>query len=122
MGAERHPAFVDLAQFGQRHHLETAGIGEDRQRPVHKLMEAAKRRDGLSAGAQHQMIGIAEDDLGTGRTDVVRHQAFHSRLRPDRHESRRLHLSTRRDEFAAACVAVSIEQLEGEGFAHRPAG
>ena len=30
MRAERHAVLVELAQLGQRHHLEAAGIGQDR--------------------------------------------------------------------------------------------
>jgi hypothetical protein len=75
-------------------------------------METSNHSYALASGTKHQVIGVAEDDLGAGCTDVVRHQAFHGRLRPDRHEGRRLHVSMRRDEFAAARMAVSIEQLE----------
>ena len=39
------PLLVELAQLRQRHHLEAAGIGEDRPRPVHELVQAAERRD-----------------------------------------------------------------------------
>ena len=33
-----------LRSSRQRHHLEAAGIGEDRPRPVHELVQAAERR------------------------------------------------------------------------------
>ena len=45
MRAEGHAVLVDLAQLGERHHLEAAGIGQDRMRPVHEPVQAAERRD-----------------------------------------------------------------------------
>jgi hypothetical protein len=57
---------LDPSQRRQRHHLEAAGIGEDRQRPVHEGVQAAEGRDALGAGPQHQMIGVAEHNLGAG--------------------------------------------------------
>jgi hypothetical protein len=64
--AEGDAILGDLAQLLQRHDLEAAGIGEDRSRPVHEPVQAAQPRDPLGAGAQHQVIGVAEDDLGAG--------------------------------------------------------
>ena len=56
-----------LRRAGERHHLEAAGIGEDRMRPVHEVVQAAEPRDALGAGPQHQVIGVAEDDVGAER-------------------------------------------------------
>ena len=118
MRTKRHALLVQFAQFGERHHLEAAGIRQDRQRPVHEFVQAAKRRDPLGAGPQHQMIGIAEHDLGAGRTHVIRHQALHRALRADRHEGGRLHAPMRGDEFAAARGAVGLDQAEGKRLGH----
>ena len=42
MRAEAHAFFRDLAQLRQRHHLEAAGIGEDRAVPRHEFVQAAQ--------------------------------------------------------------------------------
>ena len=66
MGAEHHAVLVELAQAGERHHLEAAGVGEDRMRPADESVQAAERRDPLRARPQHQVIGVAEHDVGAG--------------------------------------------------------
>ena len=65
-------------------------------------MQAAERGDALGARPQHQMIGVAEHDLGAGRRARRPASALHGRLRADRHECRRLHFTVRGHEFAAA--------------------
>ena len=62
--AEQHAFFGDLAQRVETENLESARIGEDRPGPVHELVQAAELADGLVAGPEEQMIGIAQDDLG----------------------------------------------------------
>ena len=44
MRLENDAALVELAQLGEAHHLEPAGIGEDRVRPAHELVQAAEPR------------------------------------------------------------------------------
>ena len=41
----------------------TAAVGQDRPLPAHEPVQPAELCDPLRAGAQHQMIGIAEDDV-----------------------------------------------------------
>ena len=93
--AEGHALVLDLAQLRQRHHLEAAGIGEDRPRPVHEPMQAAERRDALGAGPQHQVIGVGEHDVGAGLAHLVRCMPFTVAWVPtgmngDRHQRQRL--------------------------------
>ena len=52
----------ELAQLRQAEHLEAAGVGEDRARPVHEAVQAAVRADHLGPGTQHQVKGVAEHD------------------------------------------------------------
>ena len=49
MRLEDDAALVELAQLGQTHHLEAAGIGEDGPLPLHELMQAAELGDALGA-------------------------------------------------------------------------
>ena len=108
----------DLAQLRQRHDLEAAGVGQDRPRPVHELVQPAERGDALRAGPQHQVIGVGEHDVGAGAAHLVEGDALHGRLRADRHEGRRRDRAARRRYLAAARGAVGGEQLEGEGVGY----
>src|SRR5215471_1954575 len=44
MRTEGHAFVLDLAQLRQRHDLKSAGVGQNRARPVHEPMQTAKRR------------------------------------------------------------------------------
>ena len=118
MRAERHRVLGQLAQGRQRHHLEAAGIGQDRLAPVHEAVQAAERGDALRPRPQHQVVGVAEHDLGAGFRHRLRIEPLHRGLGADRHEGRRLHAAVRRDEFAAPGGAVGGFQGEGEGVGH----
>src|SRR5262245_54176019 len=118
MGTKPHRALVDLAQIGKRHDLETAGVGEDRQRPVHELMQATECGDAFGARTQHEMVGISENDVGARVAYRVRREPLHCSLRTDGHEGWRLDAAMRREDFAAPRRAISFEQSEGKAFGH----
>ena len=124
MRAEGDARFGDGAQRSQRHDLESAGIGQDRVRPVHEAVQSAQGRDALGAGPQHQVIGVAEQDLGAGGGDRLRLHRLHRRGRAHGHEGRRLDGAVRGRDAAAPGGAVGGEELEAErGRRHgRPAG
>ena len=65
------PRLGDAAQRRKRHHLKAAGIGQDRIRPAHEGMQPAERRDALGRRPQHQMIGVAEENVGARGAHVV---------------------------------------------------
>ena len=71
MRLENDATLVELAQLGEAHHLETAGIGKDRMRPVHEPMQAAELGDTLGARRQHQVIGVGEHDVGAERAHLA---------------------------------------------------
>ena len=87
-------------------------------RPPHEGVQAPERRDPLRRWPQHQMIGIAEQNLRAGRADVVVMHALDRRLRADRHESRRVHEAVRRHYLARAGSAVGGSQAEGKRVRH----
>ena len=124
MRLEAHALFGDLAQLRQRHHLEAAGIGQDRPLPVHEFVQAAQPRDALRAGPQHQVIGVAENDVGAGLAHGLRQHRLHRRRRADRHEGGRADVAARRCDHAGARRAVrrvdgQREMLMGAGIAGR---
>ena len=67
VAAEGHPLLGELAEVGQAHHLEAARVGQDRPLPVHQAVQPPEPRHPLGPGPQHQVIGIAEQDVGARR-------------------------------------------------------
>ena len=44
--------------------LEAAGVGEQGARPGHEAVQATETADGLVAGAEVEVIGVGEEDVG----------------------------------------------------------
>ncbi len=118
MGAEGHRVLADLAQIGQRHHLEAAGIRQHRAVPAGEFLQAAEGGDALRRRPQHQVIGIAERDIGAGGAQVAPVHAFHGAGRADRHEGGRAHHAMRRGQAAGAGAPVGRKQFKVIGKAH----
>ena len=119
--AEGHRAFADLAQLRQRHHLEAAGVGQDRTVPAGEGLQAAQGGNAFGTRSQHQMIGIAEHDVGAGIAHLAPVQALHGASGADRHEGRRPHHAMRRGQLARARRAVGRDEIEVIGKAHASA-
>ena len=83
---ELHPFFAQFAQAGQAHDLKTAGIGQNRLRPVHKLVQAAHFFHQIGARTEHQMISVAEQYLRAGCRHRLRHHRLDRGAGADRHE------------------------------------
>ena len=94
---------------------ELVKIGSGQFMNVCRPPSAAMRS---APGRKHEVIGIAEHDLGAGRADVVGREPLHRALRADGHEGRCLNFAVRCHEFTAAGGAVGFQQVEGEGFSH----
>ena len=108
MRLEGDARLVDLAQLRQRHDLEAAGVGEDRERPVHEAVQPAEARDALRAGPQHQVVGVAEHHVGAERLHLIRVHGLDGRRRADRHEGGRADDAARHPDFAGARRAVGF--------------
>ena len=70
-------------------------------------------------GAQHQMVGVGEHDVGAGRAHRFGREPFDRRLGADRHENRGCDKPVRGRELTAAGVAVRRQQAEGKGVRRR---
>ncbi len=97
MRFERDPILVDVHETAviaafhfQREDLVAARIGQDGAVPFLEAVGVAHRRDGVFAGAQMEVIGVIQNDLGVERLHVLGVQSLHGRGRADRHEDRRL--------------------------------
>ena len=105
MAGEGDPVVVDAAQVSQAEDLEAAGIGEDGSLPGHEPMEPAQPGDALRAGAQAEVIGVAQDHLDPGSLQVTGGQGLHRALGTDRHELGRIDDAVRRLEAPEAGTA-----------------
>jgi hypothetical protein len=61
----------DLADPRQAHDLEAAAVGQDRFVPAHEAVQPAQPLHPLRARPQHQVIGVAQDDVGARLSDLV---------------------------------------------------
>ena len=60
---EAHALLGDFAQLGERKHLKTAAVGQNRSVPVHKFVQPAHIAHHLVAGTQVQMVGVGKLNL-----------------------------------------------------------
>ncbi len=116
VGLEGDALLGHLAQLAERHHLKPTRIGEDGAAPVHELMQATEARDALGAGPQHQVIGIAKNDIRARGLHVFRVHGLHGGGRADGHEGRRADGAVGGVQRAGAGLAVP--RVDGEGNAH----
>ena len=118
MRAEGDAVRIHQAHRGERHDLKPAAVGQDRPRPVHEAVEATERLDAVRAGAEHQVIGVAEHDRGARRADRVGGHRLDRPRRADRHEDGGLDRAVRGPEAAGPRGAVPRLDGEPEGLAH----
>jgi hypothetical protein len=105
----------DLAQLGETEHLETAGVGEDRARPVHETMQAAELGDHLMPGPQHQVEGVAQNNLGAETLEFFGGHGLDRAIGTHRHEGRCFDAAVPRLHPTAPCRAVGREQFVTQG-------
>ena len=106
MRTEQRALLGDLAQLRQRHHLEAAGIRQDRSIPVHEFMQAAQPRDSLGAGPQHQVVGIAQKNVGAGSPHACGSMALTVAADAHRHEGGGANVSAPGTDHTQAGFAV----------------
>jgi hypothetical protein len=90
---EADPFLRDLGEVGQAHHLVAAAVGQDRPLPAHEAVQPAEPRHPLGAGAEHQVIGVAKDDVGAGRAHALGLDRLDGGGGADRHEGGRADLA-----------------------------
>ena len=120
VGDEFHAVFVELAQRAERKDLEAARVGQDRLLPGGESVQPAQRGDGRLAGAQVQVIGVAEQDLRAGALDFGGMQSAHRAASPDRHEARRTDHAVRQRQRAGARRAVACRPAQTRTLSARP--
>ena len=118
MAGKAHALFGQLAQRGKAHDLKPAAVRQDRALPVHELVQAAQPGDAFGAGAQHQVIGIAQQDVGARGAHAFGHHGLHRSGRAHRHEGRGADLAARGGNHAGPGLALGCVKGEAEFRGH----
>jgi len=116
---EEDPVLGELPVRGQRHHLEAAGVRQDRPLPPDEPVEAAHLPDQPAARAEHEVVGVREDDLGAGAGDVAPAGRLDGAGGPDGHEGRRLDAPVVERHPPATGRPVDGQELETQHDATR---
>ena len=112
MAFEGHAPFRQLAQARKAHDLKAAAVGQDRLLPVHEIMQPAKRGDPFGGGAQHQVIGIAQQDIRPGFRDAFGQHGLYGGSGAHGHEGGGADIAPRGVNDARAGLAVPRGQIE----------
>ena len=120
MRPKRYPIFSQFPQIRQRHHLESAGIRQDRPTPVHEFMQSSQGLNSLGSVPEHQMISVPQQDLRTSCRHALRHHRFDGRSCPHRHERRGLNNTPICMDFSAPRLAVARSDVKSEARHIRP--
>ena len=83
-----------------------------------KLVQAAELRHLFGAGPQHQVIGIAEDDVGARALHLIEIEALDGADRADRHEGRRADGAMQRVHRAEPRGAIGGVQVKENSVSH----
>ena len=90
--------------------------------PADERVKPAELRDLLRTGPQHQVIGVAEDDVGARRLHLVEVEALDRADRAHRHEGGRADVAMQRVNRAKAGRAVGGVKGEAEFYVRHAAG
>src|SRR3546814_10188616 len=103
-GAEGDAVVVELhvAARVEREDLVAARVGEQVAVPVLEAVEPAHALDQLRAGLEHEVVRVAEDDLGAEVLQVGRRQRADRAARSEEHTSELQSLM--RNSYAVFCL------------------
>jgi hypothetical protein len=110
VGAELDAIVSDFAERAEREDLKAAGVREDGARPTDEAMQAAHAANGLVAGTQIEMVGVAEDDFCAEGFERVLGNGFDGSLRADGHEDGGFNGLMGQEETAAAAAGGGFSQ------------
>ena len=104
----------DFPNLRKTENLKAAAVSEDWQIPVDEFMQATGSTDDFHAGADVEMIRVAEDDLRAHFQKLARVECLHAALRADGHENRRFNDTVRDREPAKPRfgLRICLEQFE----------
>src|ERR1700704_1084605 len=78
--------FRDSTQLGEREHLETSAVGQNRSIPIHEAMKSSHFTDDFEPGTQEKMVSVSEYNLSAHFMEFGRRRCFDGGLGADRHK------------------------------------
>ncbi len=118
MGLEERRLFRDLADLGKRHDLEAAAVSQDRALPADELVKPAELRHLFRPRPEHQVIGVAEDDVRACALDLIEVEALDCADSPHRHEGRGADVAMEGADGSEARRAIGRVKREAEFNSH----
>ena len=108
--------FGHNAGVGQGKNLKAAGIREHGPVPTHETVDAAELLKHLGSGAEEEVVGVGQQDLGADLAEAGGVHVFHRGLGADRHEDRGSHLAVEglKTGGAGAGAGGGFFELKGE--------
>ena len=115
VGSKLAALLRELADAREGEDLEAAGVGEDRAVPTVEAMEATSGPEHLAAGAEVEVVGVAQDDLGLHLLlEFAEVDSLHAAHRAHGHEDGGEDLAMGRLNAAGPRVAVGVGVLQFE--------
>ena len=102
----------DLTDIAKAEHLETAGVGQDRSFPLHKIVQIAVQLHDLLTRAQPQVEGVAENNLRAGGFHLFRRHPFDGAVGANGHKGRCFHHAALKHQATAAGATVGGIQFK----------
>jgi hypothetical protein len=93
-----------FAQRAKREDLKAAGVREQSARPTHESVKSAHAADCFVAGAEIEVVSVAEDDFCAERFERILRDGFNGALRADGHKDRGFDGLVREDEAASTAA------------------
>jgi len=107
-----HAILADPAQIPETEHLEAPGIRQDRSRPVHEIMQVTVFADDVGPRAQHQVKGVAKQNLRPALGDLFRTHALDRAVGAHGHESRRVQHTAGERQATAAGIPALVQEFK----------
>ncbi len=116
MRAKNHRFVVHLRQIGQRKHLISTAVGQNRAVPRHESVKSAPLRNQFRPRSLQKMIGISQQNGGSGVVNHLRGQPSYSSTRSDRHKHGCFNRTVRCQECARSggTARIAVCDLESE--------
>ena len=117
MRSEGDAVFAHLRLGGEAEDLETTTVGQQGVWPPHERADAPCLLDEIDTRAEHEMVGIGEDEAIPERFDLGWVERLDGRLSADRHEGRGFDHGIRGDHAPAPrhCPRVAAQQGVSNG-------
>ena len=104
MGLETAPFFGEFTDAGERKDLKSAAVGQYGAVPPGETVQAAGFVQGLGAGTQVEVVGVAQDDLCADFLDQVAvEHALDAAYGADGHKNGGAYLAVVGTEHAGSC-------------------